>query len=108
MSKIETQVMASVGVIYAARALMSATAIKLYALVASFAGIVFFASVPHVAANFFSVAHSGPTSVVFFVVYAVLSTTVVVQFALAVGAAAAVSLFVSGVHSFLSGKAVTA
>ena len=108
MNKIEQQVMASVAVIYAVRALVSATALKFYALAVSTAGIVVFASVPHVLLNFESVASHGPASVAIFIVYAVLSTTVVIQFALAVGAAAFISLAVSGVRSFFSNKTVTA
>jgi hypothetical protein len=108
MSKIETQVMAGVTVIYAARRLTSATAIKLYALAASFAGIAIFASVPNVLHNIETVASSGPASVAFFIVYAILSTTIVVQFALAVGAAAFISLLVPGIRSFFGRRAAFA
>ena len=108
MSKIETQVMGSVAVIYGARTLASATALRLYALVLSLVGIAYFASVPHVLFNFESVASHGPASVGVFIVYAVLSTTVVVQFALAVGAAAFISLAVSAVRRFFSNQTVTA
>ncbi|HVU80337.1 MAG TPA: hypothetical protein VHD37_03175 [Candidatus Paceibacterota bacterium] len=108
MTKIETQVMASVGVIYAVRKLLGPTALKLYALTLSLAGVTTFASVPSVLHNFQSVAVAGPGSVALFVVYAVLGTTIIVQFALAVGATAAISLFVSGVRAALSGRTATA
>jgi hypothetical protein len=108
MTKIETQVMASVGVIYAVRKFLSPTALKLYALVFSLAGIAVFASVPSVVHNFQSVAAGGPGSIALFVVYAVLGTTIIVQFALAVGATAAISLFVSGIRTAISNRAVAA
>lgn len=108
MTKIEQQVMASVAVIYATRMLVSATALKLYALAVSAAGIAAFASIPNVLHNLELVASSGPANVVFFILYAVLGTTIVVQFALAVGAAAAVSLLVSAVRGVLPGRAFAA
>lgn len=95
MSKIEEQVMGSVAVIYAARALFSITAFKVYALVLSLGGIVAFVSVPHVASNFVNVAQGGGVgSVALFVVSAVVSTTLLVQLALMVGAVAALLLVV--------------
>ncbi len=108
MSKIEKQVMGSVAVIYTARTLASATALKVYALVVSLAGVIAFASVPNVVLNFESVVLHSPSSAGIFIVYAVLSTTVVVQFALAVGAAAFVSLAVSAVKTFFTNQTVTA
>ncbi|HWB33974.1 MAG TPA: hypothetical protein VG753_01465 [Candidatus Paceibacterota bacterium] len=99
MSTIEERVMGTVGAIYIARSLVSATALRMYALLVSLAGIIAFASVPHVVLNFLTVAHSGPGGVALFVLYAVLGTTIVVQLALAVGATAAVSLLVSFVRT---------
>lgn len=109
MTKIEQQVMAGVALIYTARALVSATALKLYALVASFGALVFFASVPNVLHNVQVVAtNGGLPNVVLFIVYAILGTTIIVQFALAIGAVAFVSLLISGVRSFFVGKVATA
>lgn len=101
---IERQVMASVGVIYAARTLASVTALKLYVLAFSAAGIAAFVSVPNVLQNFQAVIANGPDTAVFFVVSAILGTTLVVQCALAMGAVAALSLLVSGVRSVLGGR----
>ncbi|HVZ75674.1 MAG TPA: hypothetical protein VG934_00120 [Candidatus Paceibacterota bacterium] len=105
MRTIEERVMGTVGVIYIARILVSATALRLYALTLSLAGIVAFASVPHVFLNILVVAHSGPAGVAFYLLYAVLGTTLIIQLALAVGATAAVSLFVSLVRTFSGWRA---
>lgn len=84
--------MANVVAIYAARTLVSATALKFYALVFSALGIAVFVSIPNVFANLVNVAGGGAGSVVFFVISAVLGTTLLVQLALALGAIAAISL----------------
>lgn len=85
--------MAGVAVIYAARALMSATALKLYVLALSLGGVAALVSVSDVAANTATVAHGGPWSLMAYLTAAVLGTTLVVQIALAAGTAAFISLF---------------
>lgn len=93
MSKLEQQVMASVAVIYAARSLTSATALKVYVLALSLGGVMALVSVSDVAANTATVAHGGVWSLTAYLFAAVLGTTLVVQLALAAGAAALISLF---------------
>jgi len=94
MSKIEERVMGNVAVIYAARRLAGATALKLYALVLSFVGIVAFVSIPNVAANFVNVAQGGVEGALVFIISAVVGTALLVQVSLVVAAVAAVSLVV--------------
>jgi len=93
-NNIEQKVMASVAVIYAARKLVSMTALKLYALVLSLGGIVAFVSISNVFANFVNVAQGGVGSIALFTISAVLGTTLLVQVALALCAAATISLVV--------------
>ncbi|MDP4020612.1 MAG: hypothetical protein Q8P58_01020 [Candidatus Adlerbacteria bacterium] len=93
-SKLEQRVMGNIAVIYAARKLVSITALKLYALVFSLGGIVAFVSVSNVMSNFVNVAHGGVGSIALFTVSAVLGTTLLVQVALALCAAATISLVV--------------
>lgn len=94
MSKhtIEERVMANVALVYATRLMLSRTALKLYALLGSAAGIVALVSISNVATNFVNVAQGGVGSVAVFTVSAVLGTTLIVQVALAVAAFSAVSL----------------
>lgn len=89
---IEDRVMGNVAAIYAVRSLASATALKFYALIFSVGGMVSLVSLPNIAANFVNVAEGGAGSVAFFVVSAILGTTLVVQLALVMGAFAAISL----------------
>lgn len=95
-SKIERQVMASVGVIYAARQLVSATALKLYICVLSLYGIGRLVWVSHVFENWAQVGLSGTAQ---FVTAAVLNTHLPVQLTLAVLAVAGVSLFLDFARS---------
>jgi len=88
-SKIEQQVMASVGTIYLGRKLASATALKLYTLVAAAYALVQFTWVHKVFANW---AHVGLAGSWQFVTYAVLHTHLPVQIALVVLAVAGISL----------------
>ena len=88
-SKIEQQVMAGVGVIYAARQLVSATALKLYICVLSLYGIGRLVWVSHVFENWAQVGLSGTAQ---FVTAAVLNTHPAVQMTLAVLLFAGVSL----------------
>jgi hypothetical protein len=92
MSNLEQKVMANVAMIYTARKMASKTALKLYVLALSLAGIVFLVSLPHIADNFAHVAGGGVGSIAAFVLTAVISTTLVVQAALILGAAALASL----------------
>lgn len=75
-SQIEKHVMASVGAIYIARQLGSATAIKLYVLAISLIGIASLISVPHVFENLLSV---GVNHIPEFLIHAILNTGVAVQ-----------------------------
>ncbi len=97
---IEQQVMANIAVIYTARKFFSRTALKVYALAVSALGIATFVSVSNVTANFSSVAQNGVESAVAFLVAAVLGTTLAVQIALLLGAAAVLSLVADAVKSF--------
>ncbi len=92
MSNLEQKVMANVALIYTVRKMVGKTALKLYVMVLSILGITFFVSVPHVIENFSTVAHGGVGSVATFVLAAVLGTTIAVQLALVLSAAAAASL----------------
>lgn len=94
ISNIEQRVMANVSLIYAGRILLSNTALKLYALVLSVIGIATFVSVSNVISNFVNSSQAGAGGMFFFTVSAVLGTTLVVQVALAVAAASALSLVV--------------
>ena len=88
-SSIETQVMASVGVIYTARRLVSATALKLYVCVVSVIGLGALVWVQRVFENLSRVGVSGAAH---FMVAAVLNTNFLVQLTLLVFTVAAVSL----------------
>ena len=77
MSKIKTQVMASIVVIHALRQLVSATALKAYGLLVAFIGTASFVSLGNVVQNFLGVGISGGGH---FIVYALLHTASVVQF----------------------------
>ena len=88
-SKIEQQVMASVGTIYLGRKLISSTALKFYALVVAAYALVQFTWVHKVFANW---AHVGLAGSWQFVSYAVLHTHLPVQIALVVVAVAGISL----------------
>jgi hypothetical protein len=92
MNKLERNVMASVAVIYVTRRLTSQRALKAYALLLSFIGIVFFASVPHVLANFMHIGSAGLPAIYTFLLSAVTKTNFVVQVALIIGVATLVSL----------------
>lgn len=81
MSKIEQQVMAGVGVIYSAKTLVGATALKLYVLLAASWELVQLTWVHRVFQNW---AHVGLSGTFQFVTYAVLHTHLAVQLTLAV------------------------
>jgi hypothetical protein len=98
-SKIEQQVMASVGVIYTARTLINTTALKLNALVLSVWMIGRLVWVSKVFDNFFTVEKSGIGSVSNYLLYAVEHTHVAVQLTLFVAAIAFIGLVVDAVRS---------
>lgn len=91
-SKIEQQVMASVGVIHTARRMVSGTALKVYALVASIYALGILVWVARIGENLAQVMNGGVLAVGNFVLYAVLHTTFVVQAVLLVATVALVSL----------------
>ena len=96
---VEEQVMMNVATVFALRKLVSMTALKLYALILSAGGVVAFVSISNVIANFVKVSEGGVGSVAFFVVSAILSTTLAVQLALVLGAFAAISLVAPALRS---------
>lgn len=93
MSKIEQQVMASVGAIYLARTLVGATALKLYALLLSVWGIGKLVWVSKVFENLAVAEQSGIQAVGNFILVALSHAQFGVQIALVVAVIAAVSLF---------------
>src|SRR3989338_946384 len=105
-SKIEQQVMAGVGVVYAFRQLTGATALKLYVCALSLYGIGRLVWVSRVWEN---LAHVGVQNSLQFAVSAIINTHLPVQIALAVLVFAGFSLFldltrrVGGVNRFAGG-----
>ncbi len=91
-SKIESQVMASVGVIHTARRMVSLTALKVYTLVASIYTLGVLVWVSEIQANLLNVMNGGVLAVGNFVLTAVTHTSVVVQAVLLVATAALISL----------------
>lgn len=108
MSKIEQQVMAGVAVIYVVRTLTSRTALELYTLALSFAGVAMFASLPHVATNFSHALGGGGAAVLTFALFALTHTSVVVQLATALGALALCALVADIIKSFSSNRMLAA
>ncbi len=92
MNKLEQKIMASVAAIYLVRRLTSRRALKAYALLLSFLGIVAFVSLPHVAVNLFHVENHGFSALATYFLSAVTKTTVVVQLSLLISMIAAFSL----------------
>ena len=88
-SKIEQRVMAGVGVVYTARQLVSATALKLYVCALSLYGIGRLVWVSHVFQNWANVGLQGSLE---FVSAAIINTHLPVQIALMVLIVAALSL----------------
>lgn len=76
MSKIRTQVMASVVVIYTLRQFISGTALRAYGLLVAFVSVASFVSVGDVIQNLITVGFSGAGQLV---LYALLHTAGVVQ-----------------------------
>ena len=100
-SKIEQRVMAGVGVIYAARQLVSATALKLYVCALSLYGIGRLVWVSHVFENWANVGLQGTAQ---FATSAVLNTHLAVQLTLLVLIFAGVSLFLDFTRSFTTSR----
>ncbi len=93
-SKIEQQVMASVGVIYGVKQLVSATAIKLYVLGMSVWALGALVWVARVEQNFMTALRGGLPKVSVYLEVALMHTSVYVQLALLVAALAGISLLV--------------
>jgi hypothetical protein len=98
-TSIEQRVMANVGVIYTARQLFSATAIKLYVLVAAMLAVWRLVWVTRVLQNFAVVEKGGFVSMGNYAMYAVVHTHPAVQLTLLVGTAAFVLLAVDLMRS---------
>ena len=90
---IEQRVMANVGVIYSARKVFSATALKAYILVLSALVLWKLVWITKVMQNFAIVEKNGIAAVGNYMVYAVVHTHPVVQLTLAIGAIAFMMLF---------------
>jgi len=100
-SKIEQQVMAGVGVVYATRQLTSATALKLYVCAASLYGLVQLVWVHRVFENWANVGLSGSLQ---FMAAAVLNTHTAVQLTLMVLLFAAASLLLDLVRPLTANR----
>lgn len=92
MSKIEQQVMASVAVIHTTRRIFSATALKVYALVASVYALGILVWVSEIQANFFHAMNNGVLAVGNYVLVALTQTELAVQAVLLVATVALFSL----------------
>lgn len=92
MTKIEQQVMASVGVIHTTRRIFSATAFKLYTLVASVYALGILVWVSRIQENLLEVMNGGVLAVGNYVLFAVTHTSIAVQAVLVVATVALFSL----------------
>ena len=106
MSNIENNVMAAVRVIHIGRALVGKTALELYALTLSFAGIATMVSVSSVLQNFALVAGNGVVGIGAFVVAAILKTNILVQVALVLATCSLALLVRDMVQSFSQERAL--
>ena len=97
-SKIERQVMASVGVVYTARLLVSRIAVELYALAAAGIALWQFTWVHHVLANW---AQVGAAHTVQYLSYAFVHTQLATQLAVVVAAIAASAFIVDAIRTLL-------
>jgi hypothetical protein len=98
-SRIEQQVMASVGVVYTARKLTSRIALEFYALAAAGVALWQVTWVHKVIANFANVERGGLGSMEQYISYAFLHTHLVTQAALVVAAVAAVLLIADALRA---------
>jgi hypothetical protein len=101
-SKIEQQVMASVGIIHTARRAVSATALKVYALVASVYALGILVWVARVEQNFNEAFHGGVDKVFAYLLAAVSHTTLAVQLVLVIATLALISLAIDLARSLTS------
>lgn len=108
MSKIEQQVMASVAVIYAVHALMSMTALKLYALVASVWAFGALVWVAHVEQNFVQVMNGGVFAAGNFILSAFVHTRTPVQLVILVAVFAFGSLAIDFARSLSASRTLQA
>lgn len=93
-SKIEQQVMASVGVIYGVKQLVSATAIKLYVLAASVWALGTLVWVARVEQNFATALQGGLPKTLTYLEVALTHTSLYVQLALIIAAIAGISFVI--------------
>jgi hypothetical protein len=98
-SNIEQRVMANVATVYSVRKVFSATALKLYVLVAALLSIWKLVWVTRIMQNFTAVEKNGLVSVGNYFVYAVVHTHPVVQLTLVVAAVAFVALVIDLIRS---------
>jgi hypothetical protein len=101
-SKIEQQVMASVGVVYGVKQLVSATAIKLYVLVASVWTLGALVWVARIEQNFMTALQGGLPKTLTYIEVALTHTSLYVQLALIVAAVAGISFIVDMVRKLSS------
>jgi hypothetical protein len=99
-SNIERQVMASVGVMYAARTLTGSTALKLYVLILSIWAVGRLVWVSKVFTNFFGIENHGLGAIINFAVIALEHAHTGVLVALLVALAAFISLVIDTLRSF--------
>ena|SRR6185437_5962240 len=99
-SRIEEQVMASVGVVYTARLLFSRVALECYALAAAAVVLWQLTWVHKVFANLATVGHEGAGAVGQYLSYAFLHTHLATQLALIVALAASIALVIDAARSF--------
>ena len=102
VSKIERQVMAGVGTVYAARQLTSVGALKIYALILSLWAVGRLVWVSMVFKNFMQVEKSGAGAITNYMVQAVEHTHLAVQLCLVVAVVAAASLALDTIRSISS------
>lgn len=98
MNSIKTQVMGAVAVIHAVRAVLSLTALKIYAIVLSVWGIGRLVWVSKVVENFFTVQKAGISASANYFLAAFQHTHFGVQVMLLIAACALVSLLVDAVR----------
>lgn len=107
-TKIEQQVMAGVAVVYAARKLLSRTALELYVLAASAIALWQLVWVHKVFENFFAVEKNGFGSMFNYLIVAVEHTHLAVQLTLLVAALAFVALLVDVARSVATPRTLIA
>lgn len=100
-SRVEQQVMASVGVIYGARLLSGRIAIELYALALSALALWQLTWVHKVFANFAGVEHGGLAAVGQYLSYAFLHTHLLTQAVLLVALAASIAFAIDAIRTLL-------